>query len=371
VKKRNKNQKITKGAPSAVLLSILIHAGLFLVAGAFVVFTVLPKEEVKFEPPPPVKHPKMPLKKPQVRTKKPSKPKSTAKLTAVVQKVDLKEIAFPDLPTSGMGAGIGGSAEGVGFMDLPEIGEESLFGTKSSIGNDFEGQLFDLKKSRDGGFISMDGDEFRAIIRKYVMSGWNSSVLSRFFRSEKLYTTHFMVPTIPEVMAPDQFGVPETEGYFFFLKYQGKLVYPEDITFRFWGIGDAYMMVNVDGKDIFIDAWNSHLNNYFDWWRPKASHIREYQVCNRRLVPSDWVTLKAGESVDMKVIMGVWKYNYMSCVLLVEEKGKKYPTRPGEGGPIFPAFKTEEFSEDLLDAIMNFLPENEACLTNGPVFRDY
>jgi hypothetical protein len=56
---------------------------------------------------------------------------------------------------------------------------------------------------------------------------------------------------------------------------------------------------------------------------------------------------------------------------LVEEKGKKYPTRPGDGAPIFPAFKTEEFSKDLLDAIMNFLPENEACLTNGPVFRDY
>jgi hypothetical protein len=277
-----------------------------------------------------------------------------------------------------MGSGIGGSDNGgrgnrgVVFPNLPEIDNTNLFGNKTSIGNDFEGQLFDLKKSRSGGFISMDGDEFFAYIRKYVKSGWNSKELSRFFRSEKLYTTHFMVPTIPEVMAPDQFGVPDTEGYYFFLKYEGKLVYPKDITFRFWGIGDAYMIVNVDGKEVFIDAWNTHLTKRgLDWWRPKASHVREYQVCNRRLVPSNWITLKAGEPVDMKVIMGVWKYNYMSCVLLVEEKGKKYPTRPGDGAPIFPAFKTEEFSKDLLDAIMNFLPENEACLTNGPVFRDY
>jgi len=46
VKRRfKKRQKVVKGMPSAVLLSITIHAGLFLLAGMLVVFTVVKKEE--------------------------------------------------------------------------------------------------------------------------------------------------------------------------------------------------------------------------------------------------------------------------------------------------------------------------------------
>ncbi len=40
-KKNKKNQKVVKGMPSAVLLSILIHGALFLLAGMLVVFTVV------------------------------------------------------------------------------------------------------------------------------------------------------------------------------------------------------------------------------------------------------------------------------------------------------------------------------------------
>ena len=46
-----KSQKIVKGMPSAVVLSIVIHAALFLLAGMLVVFTVVKKVEKKFVPP--------------------------------------------------------------------------------------------------------------------------------------------------------------------------------------------------------------------------------------------------------------------------------------------------------------------------------
>ena len=62
-----KSQKVVKGMPSAVALSILIHAALFLLAGMLVVFTVVKKEEKKFEPPKAVERPKMKLKKPKVQ----------------------------------------------------------------------------------------------------------------------------------------------------------------------------------------------------------------------------------------------------------------------------------------------------------------
>jgi hypothetical protein len=57
-------------------------------------------------------------------------------------------------------------------------------------------------------------------------------------------------------------------------------------------------------------------------------------------------------------------------MVLVEVEGVEYP-RNQQGGPILPAFKTAEFSQDQLDEIMKFLAPYEANLTNGPVFRDY
>jgi len=44
-----KREKVTKGMSSAVVLSILIHAALFLLAGMLVVFTVVKDKEVEFE----------------------------------------------------------------------------------------------------------------------------------------------------------------------------------------------------------------------------------------------------------------------------------------------------------------------------------
>ena len=49
MKKRNVNgKKINKGAPSGFVISLIFHAAAFFLAGLFVVFTVLPKEESNY-----------------------------------------------------------------------------------------------------------------------------------------------------------------------------------------------------------------------------------------------------------------------------------------------------------------------------------
>ena len=67
-----KTPKINKGGPSGMVISLLVHAAAFFVAGLFVVFTVLQEPEPEFEAPPPVQRPKMKLKKPKVKIKKTS-----------------------------------------------------------------------------------------------------------------------------------------------------------------------------------------------------------------------------------------------------------------------------------------------------------
>ena len=364
-----KKQKISKGMPSAVVLSILIHAALFLLAGMLVVFTVVKKEEQKFAPPKAVERPKMKLKKPKVKVKKTSKPKPTTRIVTKMNRANMPDIQLPEM--SGMSDGLSGTLGG--FDLLPDFEESSVFGGGQSIGNDFEGQLFDLKRNRNGGVAAIGDNESRALIDRFILGGWKDSDLARYYRApNKLYTTHFIIPPIPSPMAPDVFGAPEVESYYFFVKYKGQLVYPEDIKFRFWGTGDAYGMIRVDGDLNFLACWPFHQerDGYFSLWQSDSADSLKYFLGNQVMAVGDWIELKAGQPVDMEVLFGEWRGGQLAFMLLVEVDGVDYP-RTRQGGPLLPAFKTEEFSRDQLEEIWKYLPKGECSLTNGPVFRDF
>ncbi len=361
-----KNQKIAKGMPSAVVLSIIIHAALFLLAGMLVVFTVVKKEEKKFIPPKAVERPKMKLRKPKVKVKKTSKPKPTTRIVTKVNRASMPDIQLPEM--SGMGVGLEGGLGG--FNVMPDFGDVSVFGRGQSIGNDFEGQFYSFVHTRAGGLAIMDEDQFLLLVRKFCTSGWRESLLSRYYRApDKLFTTSFMVPPVPAPMAPDVFGQPEMESYWFFAKYKGQLVYPEDIRFRFWGVGDAYIVVYVDGKNVLV---NGVLNRLLvlDFWQSTDADNDKYFLSDKKMRVGDWIELKAGEPVDMQVLFGEWRGGVVSGMLLVEVDGVDYP-QSRQGGPLLPAFKTEEFSQDQIEQIRKYLPVGEASLTNGPVFRDF
>lgn len=53
-RKNSKSTGIIKGAPSGLVISLLVHAGAFILAGLLVVFSVVKKEEITFVPPPAV-----------------------------------------------------------------------------------------------------------------------------------------------------------------------------------------------------------------------------------------------------------------------------------------------------------------------------
>ena len=46
-----KTKSVVKGAPSGLVISLLVHAATFMLAGLLVVFSVVKKEEVTFVPP--------------------------------------------------------------------------------------------------------------------------------------------------------------------------------------------------------------------------------------------------------------------------------------------------------------------------------
>jgi len=349
---------------SAVLLSIVIHAALFLLAGMLVVFTVVKKEEKKFEPPKAVERPKMKLKKPKVKIKKTSKPKPTTRIVTKMNRASMPDIQLPEM--SGMGEGLGG---GIGGFDMmPDFGEVTVYGSGQTIGNDLEGTLYDFKRDRSGKpvmvYLGIGG--MKRQIEKFMRSGWKPSALARFYRSpNKLYSPTIMIPPTQSHFAPLAFNEPGMAGCLYMLHYKGQLVHKEGGRFRFWCMGDNFMAVRVGGR-VVVDFGNQ----FRLAWDGKRSKRTSYHLGHWSAWAGDWIDLEPGVPLDMEVIFGEADGGLFAAMLVVEQEGVDYPSNM-EGGPMLPIFKTAELSRDQVDAVFADLNEDHYAVTNGPVFCDY
>jgi len=364
-----KNQKVVKGMPSAVALSILIHVGLFLLAGMLVVFTVVKKEEKKFVPPKAVERPKMKLRKPKVKVKKNSKPKSTARIVTKIKRANMPDIQLPEM--SGMGGELAGGFDG--FGDMPDLEEITLFGGGQTIGNDFVGTFYDLKRGRSGRpLMPLEREDVWDLVAKFIRNDWKSPTFAKFYRSPRqLYATTFMIPPTLSSLAPKAFGEGDTLGYSWLAHYQGQLVYPEDIKIRFWGRGDDIMLVRVDRELVLEASWPGPHEFLSAYWSRTRADSEKYILGFSTAIVGDWIELKAGEPLDMEVLLGEVTGGVFQSMLCVQVEGEEYPRNPVLNGPTLPMFKTEEPSEDLADAILYHLAEGAVSVRGGPVFRDY
>ncbi len=362
--------KVGKGAPSGFIISVLVHAGAFFLAGIFVVFSVVNKQEPEFQAPPPIARPKMNLKKPKVKVQKSSTPKPSSRIVAKVKTAKMPDIQIPDLVGSGEGLmegiGLGGD-----FLELPEVKNVTLMGSTVSGGNDFVGTYYDFNRRSNGGFYSMSTDEYQDIVLQFFLSGWDEADLSRFYRSPtKLYSTCFMVPKIPSDLGPEAFDEAGAAGYCWGILYKGKLVHSSAIRFRFRGFGDDVLMVRVDGELVLAASWPGSSIQEGCGWTSNSGDSETYRLGAQGAVVGDWITLEPGVAKDMEVFIGESPGGQFSAQLVVEVDGVNYK-RNSYGGPILPMFTTEVPSWETLDAICPHLVQGEAMLTNGPVFNDY
>ena len=373
-KKESKAKGVVKGAPSGLVISLVVHVAAFMLAGLLVVFTVVKKEEKKFVPPKPVDRPKMKLKKPKVKVKKTAKPKSVTRIVTKVKRATMPDIQLPEM--SGMGEGLGGGM-GEGFNIMPDFTETTVFGSGQTIGNDLIGTFYDFKRRRNGATYPISESEFVDHLAKFIQSGFNKRTLANVYRSpRKLYATCFMVPTVKSAAAPAAFGEPECGGWDWMCHYEGEIVHPEGIKFRFVGQGDDVLVVAINGKVVLNASWpggtwdtQNTLSIAAGGWQSHSSKSRTYKLGNNYAEYGDWVTLEPGVPVKMDVIMGEVPGGHFDGMLAVQVEGEEYELN-SQQGPILPMFKTAEPSHDLLDAIYEWLVPGEACLTNGPVFSD-
>lgn len=363
-----KKRKINKGAPSGFVISLIFHTAAFFVAGLFVVFTVVNKPEPEFVPPPPIDRPKMNLKKPKVKVKKSSNPKPSSRIVAKVKTKAMPEIQLPDI--AGIGDGLLGlDGFGADNLAIPDIQEITLMGNSFSTGIEFEGTYYDLKRRPDGRYTGNNVLEER--VYEFLHDGWDISVFNKFYQAPiKRYATCFVIPTMSSSVAPSAFGQEPASGFNWLVLFKGKLVHKEDITFRFWGAGDMFLVVRVDNEIVLASAV-SHVQaiKYFGGlWASSSGQTGIYNMGYPKAVVGDWITLNGGEVRNMEVLLG--DDGGVACFMLgVEVKGVDYELND-QGGPILPAFKTGVLSHDMIDHIYMDLTVGDLCLTNGPIFND-
>ena len=372
-------KRISKGAPSGLVISLALHAAAFFVAGIVVVISIKhPRKEPFVVPPPIVRH-SMQLIKPKVKVQKSAQPKPSARIVAQVKSRDLPEILLPNVSGAGKGL-LEGTGIGDVCMDIPDVKIlPTPFGDRDPTGNDLEGRFYDFKRNARGLIRSVTADpgtvpnDVDNIIHNFMKRGWNPSALSDFYCAPKtLYSSCVCIGTVQSTLAPEAFGETETDGYAWAVLYKGTLVYPEDITFRFRGVGDKFMGVRVDGRVVMLAVYNSSVRQFFsDIWTSSAPDHRLYPMGEGKQAVGDWITLKAGEPVDIEILLGDRHGGLVYHQLVVEVEGEEYPRNPFGGGPTLPVFKTDNLTRAQLDALCLDVYPGDVNLTNGPVFCDY
>ena len=363
---------MSKGAPSGLVISLILHAVAFFVAGLFVVFTILPKPEPEFIAPPPVARPKMNLKKPKVKIKKSSQPKPSSRIVAKVKTAKMPEIQIPDIMGTGEGL-LGGLGDGAGdFMDIPDLGEMTVFGANTSIGSDMRVSYYNLNLLRSGNAGSMSPGDYENVISDFIKSGFNKSELAKYYRSPRtLYATTIMIPLALSTVAPASFGEDLKYSYCWAALFEGTLVHKDGITFRFWGASDDVLAVQVDGELVLNASFVADgTNPYAPWWLSPAPFSLQL-LGNQYRRGSRWITLEPGVPHDLKAIVGESPGGEFAAQLLVEVEGKEYELND-LGSKIFEIFAMDTVSWELQDSIMLTLQEGEANVTNvTTIFRDY
>lgn len=377
-----KSKGLIKGTPTAVLVSIGIHALLIVVALGWVVVKIVKKDEVAFIPVEKIDRPVMKLKKLQVKVQQDSRPKQTPERISTETPKVISDIVLPEF-SGGTADGLGTGVIG-GFEMMEDLGKMTIMGGSKSIGNDLVGTFYYFLRSRNGGKSDFPegrpDEQYKYKIKEFLDSGWDPSVFDAYWRAPtKLYATQFFIPGMNSGVAPDKFGFTDREASanYWACHYKGKIGFPQELKkdypdgarFRFWAYGDNVMFIRINGE-LIIDA-SMEGRNYGDnlaGWR--GEDVPLHNIYNNMRI-SNWFEMKPDETTDMEIIFGEQPGGGFAAVVYIQQEGVEYPERPHMPGPILPIFKTAPVPQHIVDEIEYYTGAGEVDITGGPIFSVY
>lgn len=344
-----------------LFISILFHVLLILVATYLVVQTFAPRKK-NFTAPPAAPQNKAVEHQVQMAQKKKtmSAPAPTKRVTTTgLAKIVLPEM--PELPTTeptkltavaspGMGtatgAGLGGGAGKGGGGGIP------FFGAKASSG--LKGTFYDLKQDRSGKPNDMkllpeeQGKEFfwnaapnqayDAALTRFVRGGMSDSFLNRYFRApDALYIKQIYIPDISADEAPKAFNLADkVKGRRWVVVYRGRVIPPQDGRYRFVGFADDTLIVRFNGRLVLDGGLVGATGD--NKAREKDFYQQEGMPGVFHTYWGDTVTVKAGTSYSIDIMIGERPGGSFAASLLLEKIGEQYE-KDSKGAPKLPIFK--------------------------------
>jgi hypothetical protein len=213
---------------------------------------------------------------------------------------------------------------------------KSEFGSTEVSGASMVGILYDLKQDQARKPVPMNTKLYGTVIDEFISSGWDEAVLNRYFRAARpLYTTQIFIPLMPAQAAPKAFEVENiVKPMFWLIHYKGQVSAPTSGAWRFWGYGEEVCNVAINGKNVLVSNWREITTPTVNW---KSTEPPGQPVASGHLRAGDWIELKAGQVVDIDVLIGERGGGVFCSFLLIEKRGDSYAKVNGQ--PVLPVFQ--------------------------------
>ncbi len=232
---------------------------------------------------------------------------------------------------TGMGSAYGDAGTGVGLAG-------SLYDLKQTP----DGQPTDMAENAteksiganvvDPGFGSSPQAAAQISFLTNFVKQWNMSDLDgHYYKSDQ--TLNLAQVCIPDVLSQEAtiaFHVQDkVVARRWIAVYRGKIIPPENGNYRFIGLGDDFLVVNIDGKNVLDGSFQSERID------PSADVNEDVGQgwSSLPLACGQWVHMRAGVASDMQILIGEGPGGASGFVLMVQKQGDN--SSPGD----FPVFQ--------------------------------
>ncbi len=205
--------------------------------------------------------------------------------------------------------------------DPGDTGDSSVFGTAKRSAGALIGILYDFKQNQKREPVPMDRHLFEELVARFIDNGWDEGMLNGFYRVPRaMYATEVLMPTMNADLGPKVFGVENiVQPRTWMVHYKGQVAAPTDGTYRFLGDADDFTAVAINGETVLVaDIPGTRLRVK---WFAKEPEVRLDGRYGGRFTPGDWVDLRAGQPVDLDIVLGESPGGQTRCQIAVQKKG--------------------------------------------------
>lgn len=227
------------------------------------------------------------------------------------------------------------------FTTSASAQEDSVFGRTERKGATLIGIFYDLKQTQRREPIPDFAKSYTKSLDEFLVSGFDEDLLNRFFRAATpLYTTQLAIPMMSASGAPKAFGVEGVvKPSYWVVHYKGQIAPPSDGFYRFVGNFDDLLVVAINRKVVLDGSRPDTKLTRLNWKEPADKGPRV--AANELAKYGDWVELKAGQPVDIDILIGERPGGQFHGIVLYEKRGETYaPSANGQA--ILPLFQTAE-----------------------------